>query len=557
MDRIPGPSVAQVPPERSEVNTVIGIFCFAFALRLLNFQQIRANDPFFSMPSVDPRFYHEWATRIAEGDWLGEGVFLQGPLYPYLLGSLYTLTGPNLVIPRLLQCLLGAFTCVLVWRLARDVFDRRVALLAAGMTSIYSMSIFYEGSLLIVNILPPILLGLLIMMIRVDRQPSWKRWLWVGLLIGAATLARPNMLLYLFFAIGWLLFISWRRLAVPETLVMLIALGAGFALLVGPSALRNHAVADDWVMISASGGMNFYNGNNPAASGVHKVPPIFDRSQADDPIEQNLIYKAYAERALGRELKASEVSDYWFGRGFEYVRENPGEWAALLWKKFRLFISAHEPWNNRSIIVTRQFSWVLGLPLLTFGVMAPLALLGMLLGVKRIRALLPLYAAVGVYVATCVIFFMLSRYRQPAVPILLIFASFAVFWLVDEARERRIGTLAPALLAIAIFAWIVHQSLIQDDLSVAYYNLGNKYRLSNRPEQAIRQYDESLTINAGYISAYNNRALAIEASARPLEQKIAAWEEVLTLGRRRGLSRYVEIATRHLRSLEAGAEASD
>ena len=113
------------------------------------------------------------------------------------------------------------------------------------------------------------------------------------------------------------------------------------------------------------------------------------------------------------------------------------------------------------------------------------------------------------------------------------------------------------MLAIPTLAWVVHQSLIQEDLSVGYYNLGNRYRLLGQPEKAIRRYDESLAINAGYVSAHNNRALAIEQSARPSEEKIAAWEAVLALGRQRGLGRYIEIASRHLRALEAEAEASE
>ena len=111
-------------PKR-EWYTAAAIFSVALVLRLLNLQQLRANDPFFELPAPDPRLYHEWAQRIAAGDLLGEGVFLQGPLYPYLLGALYWVFEPGFLLPRLVQCVLGSLTCVMTWELARRLFDFR------------------------------------------------------------------------------------------------------------------------------------------------------------------------------------------------------------------------------------------------------------------------------------------------------------------------------------------------------------------------------------------------------------------------------------------------
>ena len=132
-------------PGRGEWLAALGIGLFALVLRLLHLQQVRANDPFFDRPSVDPRVYHEWALRIAGGEWLGDEPFFMAPLYPYFLGSLYGLFGPGFLAPRIVHTVLGALTCVLVWRLARELFDRRVALLAGALTAVYSMLIFYEG----------------------------------------------------------------------------------------------------------------------------------------------------------------------------------------------------------------------------------------------------------------------------------------------------------------------------------------------------------------------------------------------------------------------------
>jgi 4-amino-4-deoxy-L-arabinose transferase-like glycosyltransferase len=545
-----GDAVNPRAPDQNELRWIAGIWFVAVMLRFANLLEIRDNDPFFRQPSVDPLFYHRWAVEISQGDWLGEGVFLQGPLFPYLLSLLYGLIGPNFFASRFINCIIGSLVCVLVWLVARRLFDRRVALLAAAMAGLYSMFIFYEGSLLIANILLPLNLLVLLLGIRAAERPSRGAWLSFGAIIGLASLARPNMILCIPLGVLWLFWLLWARADLRRSSALAGFFLLGCAISLGPSSVRNRVVTGEWILVSASGGMNFFNGNNPDANGTHNVPRIFDRSQADHPAEQNRVYRAYAEAQLGRELSPSGVSDYWYGRGFEYVREHPAEWLRLLGKKFSLFFNAHERWNNRSYEVTSQFSWVLRMPLLGFGVVGPLALLGLVVSAPRWRHLLPLYGLIAVYLATTVIFFALSRYRIPAVPVLIIFAATALIWLFDSMKSRRYAAAASALAGLLVAGWALDVEILRDDLSMAYYNLGNKYQKLDRHAEAIEQYRHSLEINDSYISAHNNLAGSLEASAGLREEAVEAWRRVRELGQRRGIPRYVERADRHLLNLQ-------
>ena len=76
-----------------------------------------------------------------------------------------------------------------------------------------------------------------------------------------------------------------------------------------------------------------------------------------------------------------------------------------------------------SFELSRQFSWVLRLPLLGYGTMLPFALLGIAMSAPSWRRLFPLYAMIAVYLATALIFYVLSRYRMPAEPVLIVFAA--------------------------------------------------------------------------------------------------------------------------------------
>ena len=116
-------------------------------------------------------------------------------------------------------------------------------------------------------------------------------------------------------------------------------------------------------------------------------------------------------------------------------------------------------------------------------------------------------------------------------------------------RARR-TSFAIALVALLGAAGACNVDLRNEDLSVAYYNLGNRYRLSNQHEKAIGQYRESLRIDSQYISARNNLAISLELSGNHHQEAIDAWRALGEMGRKRGLSRYVERAERHLRVLD-------
>jgi 4-amino-4-deoxy-L-arabinose transferase-like glycosyltransferase len=536
-------------PSTGEGFAVAGIFLSALLLRLLHLRQIRLHDPFFSLPSVDPRHYHEWALRIQAGDWLGDGVFFMAPLYPYTLGLLYSVAGPQLLAAHLLNCFLGAVTCVLVWGLAREFFDRRVSLLAAALTAFYSMLVFYGGSLLAENVITPLTLAVVWAAVRAFDAPRAGRWAIAGGLLGLAAIARQNVLLYAPLVLGWMFWSLRSEFSPQRRLVLAAAYVGAAALLILPVTIRNHAVTGDATWVATSGGSNFFSGNNAEAQGVYRIPSRFPRTLTDDARQQAAIYHAYAEQAEGRRLGPSEASAYWFGEGLAFIRENPGDWLALEARKFLRFWNAGEVWNNRSIELSRPFSWVLRLPLITFGVMAPFALLGIGGTARSWRELLPLHAMIAVYLVTALAFFVLSRYRVPVVPLLLIFAAVGVVQAVERVRARDWRGLAVPAAALVALAAFVHVPFGPPSLGMAHYNLGNRYRELQQWDLAIEQYRAALEVDPAYISTYNNLAITLEEMGGRRADAILTWEHVLALAQEQGLDGHAERARRHLDAL--------
>jgi 4-amino-4-deoxy-L-arabinose transferase-like glycosyltransferase len=557
-----GGATAPARPSRAEWIGVVAVFVFALALRLLHLQQLRAHDPFFELPSVDERMYHQWALAIRGGDWLGAHAFASndvvvghGPLYPYFLALLYGLFGPSVAAAKTVQCVLGSFSCVLVWALARRLFDARVAALASLATAGYAMLLFYEGALVVANLQVLLALLILLAVVRALERPRISGWLGAGLLVGLSAVARPNALLFAVAIAAWIPLALHRALSRKRLLALCGAFLVGVALMVLPVTLRNYALTGDWVLVSHAGGLNFFIGNNPDANGAFRVPRIFPRAMADDPWEQRAIFESTAERASGRELTPSEVSAFWRDRGLDFVRAQPGAWLRLELRKLGLSLNAFEPWSIRSFTLTRDFSWVLRLPLVSFGFLGPVALLGICLTWRTWRRLMPLYAMLGTVLATQLIFFVLSRYRMPAVPVLAIFGAAGLVQLLDAVHVRRWKRVGLAAVLLVVFSFAVHRPILREDLSVAYYNLGNRYRDLERWDQAIDAYRESLRRNVGYISAHNNLAIAYERSGVHRVEAIEAWERVRALGVARGLERYVERADRHLQTLRGSEDA--
>ena len=153
---------ASPPDPRSDLSTrdgvgvrspfALAIFGVALAVRCM--WQIRKS-PFFSLLMGDSRGYDEWARRIAGGDWVGNEVFYRAPLYPYLLGLIYTVAGRHLLLVRLVQAVIGSASCALLALAAARLFSkracpehgRRTGIAAGLMLALYAPAIFFDGLL--------------------------------------------------------------------------------------------------------------------------------------------------------------------------------------------------------------------------------------------------------------------------------------------------------------------------------------------------------------------------------------------------------------------------
>ena len=427
------------------------IVALAFAGLVLRLAVARdlANAPIFRFPLLDAAAYDRWAREIAAGDLRGDGVFHLAPLYPYLCGLVYALVpdGPLAVV--LLQHLAGTGLAIVAGFLARRLGGALAGGTAALLVAAHGPFVVYE------NFLLPEVLGAVLLTAAVGllvrgasmRALGTRRAAGAGFLLGLDALVRPTALL-LVPALG-----AWILLRAPRPRARAaLALLLGLALAVVPVTVRNRIVGGEWVAITASGGFNFYVGNHAGADGSYVQPEgvPFAPGDVGDPTG-----RAVAERARGRSLTDSEVSDYWRYRAFAFIGEEPGRAAALFLRKIALVWNRVEIPQIVDLASVRAEVPLLRLPLAGPGLLMPLALLGLAIAFPGRRERAVLTVTLLAFTLATALFFVTDRYRVQAVPLLAVMAGGTVARLADGWRQRRrrraplVGMLCGLALAVA------------------------------------------------------------------------------------------------------------
>lgn len=392
---------------------LVGVFFLAFILRLIYLLQVRNNPHFFS-PTMDPLYHDVWAQNIAGGNWVGGKVFFRAPFYAYFLALVYKIFGHNYILPRLIQHLIGSFSCILVYFLAKRLFNRKVAMVASLIAATYGMLLYFEDELLLDSFLVFFDLLLILFLLRAKNNPKFLNWFVCGIILGFSAITRPNILFFIPFVWLWIFLVFIKEMRFKEVLTFCIIFGIGSALVIFPVTLRNYLVGKDFVLIASQGGINFLIGNNKNADGMSAVFYKEDWQYRD--------FEYMAEKETGRSLKPSEVSNFYYKKGIKFLLDEPEKGFKLWVKKSYVFWNKFEVSNNQDIYFFRRYSSLIRILPIGFWVISPLGLVGMVLSVMggkgkadiRKSMLLPILFVFS-YMFTVVMFFVTSRFRLPVI----------------------------------------------------------------------------------------------------------------------------------------------
>lgn len=449
------------------------------------------------------KFYHDWALRILQGQWTDGQAFYGLPGYPFCLAAIYSLCGVKPLAVGIWQCTLDALTTVFIGLLgsqfAKDSGSKTpgsaIGLLAGLGWIAFQPAQVYSILLMPTSWVVAAFWGVVLWLANVDAKTTWRTWLAIGSLIGAVSLlvATILMLLPLVLAAIWLQpgpGTQWRKRLV-STLATAAVVFCGVFAGMAPAWGHNYFVAHEPVLLSAHSGLNFWLGNNPGATGYpDQIQGNLRATQAG--LLQDSI--TVARRETGRELTRGEVSAYWTAQAKAWIAGHRSAWLALLGRKFARFWNAFQ-YDDLSMISALRNCGVLS-DGLRFGVVAALAIPGLLLGVWRRPGSRWIAAAIALHLAALLPVFVTERYRLCAVPGLLLVASFGLWQFWNWLSQRR--WIEPLAYTVALGCSALFVSWPQRDRSLLALD---HYNASLRAQQIgdLSTTQRELEVAAAYV----------------------------------------------------------
>ena len=239
-----------------------------------------------------------------------------------------------------------------------------------------------------------------------------------------------------------------------------------------------------------------------------------------------------AEAAAGRRLTPGEVSSFWVRQTMEFVRSQPGAWLTLMSTKAVLL------WNRTEFVDTEsQASYEDSSTLLYalapvghFGILVPLAVLGIIATwADRSRAGV-YYAITAAYAASVVLFYVSARYRMPLVPLLILFAAAGLASLTTFLRTAGAPKIAVAATTIGAVMILANLPILSADLmrATTETNLGVALQTDGRLHEAEAHYRRALAIQPDHAPAHVNLGMVLVALHRP-DEAIEAYKRAIEL----------------------------
>ncbi|MDO9464964.1 MAG: glycosyltransferase family 39 protein [bacterium] len=458
---------------------------------------------FFNIPAgLDQERFDKFSLQISHGDILGgKGIYSQSPLYPYFLALIYSLFGHSSVMARIFQMIMGAGTCVLLYLIGSRIFNRTVGVISGIICSLYGVLIFYEGELLRVTVTVFLTVLLVFSIVCLSKSKKAVIWLIPGIVLGLLILCRPNNIILVLFILIWLVYVTLKNKKLLIKRFMCFFFGVLFALT--PLFIRNHIVGVNLFSMSSQGVTAFVCGHDARSPGSGFYYIKDDTYSGKNQIQTcfNVLKTAF---------------------------KTPSIWFRQQIKKSIAFWNGYEIPNNSNFYLSRKFSSLLSLPLPGFVFIASMGIIGIIISIRNWQRYLLVYLIIIGCFCSVMAFYILSRFRQPIVPFLILFTGFFIDWLWKKARDKDFKKLVFFLLCAAFLSFAMWPRPQQFILPQDHYNMGLSYVMGEKYSNAIMQFDNAIKLRANYIKPIYMKGFCLLRQRKP-RLAIREFEEVLKL----------------------------
>ena len=404
--------------------------------------------------TFDEVSYHNLALRVMDGHGFsfGErwwpGTAANEPtahwsfLYTIYLIAIYSIFGPSPLLARLLQAIIvGIVMPWLLYRLSFRVFApkargegmfsdtaelakaQRIALLVAAIGAVYIYFFYYTASLITEGFY---ITGILwsfdtAVAITQAQKISTKQWAMLGLAIGITSLLRQLFLLFMPFLLLWMWWAKRPRLTsfvLPVALVVLMIL---------PWTIRNYLAFDHIVPLNTNSGFAFFWGNHPRY-GTQFIPIL----------PSGEYYRMIPEELQAQGLNEAEMDSALLSEALHIIVADPGRYVLLSLSRFPTYFMFWPSGDSGMVSnISRVGSFGLFLPFMVYGLFLTLKQSFVSWRERLASPFTMLYLFMLVYTGIHILTWTLIRYRIPVDVILVIFAGYGIYDLVERLMASR------------------------------------------------------------------------------------------------------------------------
>ena len=391
------------------------IFLVALFLRvlfLITYQDGSALEN--SLMADDAKIYVDIANNILEG----KGYSLDGihpmawrvPGYSEFLSLILFLGDGHYLIVRLVQCILGAVTCFVLYLIGKEIYSNRIGIIASSIAALYYPFIQMPIYLVTETLSIFLLLFSLWWLVKTKKNNSSWNFIISGILLGIASLTRSTFFgFYLLLPFIFMITSPQKKKGLYQGILVF----AGIILAISPWVIRNYLHFQQIIPMSTRSGFVLYQGHNPMATGENGGwwP----------------MGKEYIVPEETFQMSELEKNAYFGEKAKNFIINNP---KASFYLFFRKVLNMWRPYYSGTSLISKLVMLFSYLPVMILGT------IGIFFSYKSWRKTTLLVAFIIYYVVVHAILVGTIRYRWPAMPFFFIFTAFTLDNLLEKYRIR-------------------------------------------------------------------------------------------------------------------------
>lgn len=362
-------------------------------------------------PESDALAYLNMAENLSVGapmqDLWGQYAFYSAG-YPLLIGAVFAFTGASLTVVLAINLCLALASLALLILIVRQIGGGALAQMLGGLGyALWIPAAYGCGIVQRENLSTPLLLATVAAVIAIAAR---RRSILAAGLGGASfgfgmVAGASGALVGLLFPVA--LHQLWRKAGWPAAVRAGIVAALALAMTLGPWLAYTNAQLGAPVLNSNSG-FNFYLGNNPAATGGYVG---IERTPMGEEWHAYLAQRGELAAAQGLQAKA-----------MRWISDHPGDAARLALVKLGLFWRPNIPdaADRESGGATYALRWI---DVAQFACVVLLAVAGAVACRRSNRPIGWLVAATGLFWLLHAAAYVMPRYREPVMPLLVILAA--------------------------------------------------------------------------------------------------------------------------------------